>query len=140
MGDLRTDGLELARHHGGIVARAAERGRGRNFDILVGLTAIPIAIAAWGGTQSRPRLALGLHVVGLALLVNIVALAVLAAPGPQHLFTVSPPNTIVGDFPYVWLPTFLVPIAALGHVVGIRQAMAQRSRSMSPSALRVARA
>ena len=92
---------------------------GRNFDVLVGLSAIPIAIAS----LRRPGLARAWHVAGLVLLVNIVAIAVLSAPGPQQVFTAEPANRILGAWPYVWLPTFLVPVAAISHVLGLRRSI-----------------
>src|SRR5438105_4308459 len=76
---------------------------GHNFDVLVGVTAIPVAILAWCGAQRRPRLALAWHVTGLLLLANIVAMAMLSAPGPQHALDLAPPTTIVSDVAYVWL-------------------------------------
>jgi len=95
---------------------------GRNFDIVVGLTAIPIAIAAYGGGRRRTRLAAAWHLASLALLVNIVAIAVTSAPGPLRVFANEPANTFIGTFPFVWLPAFLVPVAAVGHIIGLRQA------------------
>jgi len=99
---------------------------GRNVDVLVGLTAIPAAVAAWGSGRRRWRLAIAWHAAGLAALVNIVAIAILSMPGPLRAFAAGPANTIVGQLPYIWLPAFLVPIAALGHVVGIDQALRAR--------------
>jgi len=86
---------------------------GRNFDILVGLTAIPIALFA----ARRPRLALAWHVASLGLLVNVVSIAVASAP---H---------IVGTFPFIWLPAFLVPVALLAHIGGIREVLRRRRAS-----------
>ena len=90
---------------------------GRNLDIVVGLTAVPIALAA----RRYKRLALAWHVAGLLLLVNIVAIAIMSTPGPLQVFTAEPANRIIGTFPFVWLPAVLVPVAALGHLVGLRQ-------------------
>ena len=95
---------------------------GRNFDVLVGLRAIPVAILA--ARRASPRLVLAWHALGLVLLANIVVVAILSVPGPLRAFWNEPANTVVGSLPYVWLPAFLVPIALLGHVVGIRQALA----------------
>jgi len=91
---------------------------GRNFDVLVGLTAIPFAVLA----AKRPRLAIAWHVFGLALLLNIVGTAVLSMPGPLRSFMTEPANTVIGTFPYVWLPGFLVPVAFLLHIAGIQAA------------------
>lgn len=104
---------------------------GRNFDIAVGLTAIPIAIAAYGGGRRRTRLAAAWHLASLALLLNIVAIAVTSTPGPLRMFANEPANTFVGTFPFVWLPAFLVPVAAVGHIIGLRQASAASAASTS---------
>ena len=112
---------------------------GRNFDIVAGLTAIPVALIA-GGTTPRPRLAIAWHVMGLLLLINVVSMAVLAAPGPLHVASFSPANTAVGLFPFVWLPAFLVPIAALTHIVGIRQALHAIRKSTPPAPARTSHA
>jgi len=85
---------------------------GRNFDILAGATAIPVAVLA----ARLPRLAVAWHVLGLALLINVVARAVRSGP------------LVLGGFPFVWLPAFLVPVAALSHIVGLRQAFAKPPR------------
>jgi hypothetical protein len=85
---------------------------GRNLDVLVGLTALPVGFAAWAGVRRRPWLALAWHVAGLALLANIVSMAIRAQP------------PVIPTVPYIWLPAFLVPIALLGHIAGIAQARA----------------
>lgn len=91
---------------------------GRNFDVLVGLTALPVA-ALVARTAGR-RLATLWHLASLGLLLNIVATAVLSAPGPLQVFTAEPANRIIGDFPFVWLPAFLVPVALVSHILGLR--------------------
>src|SRR5262245_52765070 len=85
---------------------------GRNFDILAGLTAIPVAWALARGIGGR-RLALAWNVFGALLLVNIIAVAaactpLIAAFGPDAL------NTFVAYPPFVWLPAVLVLTAVTG--------------------------
>ncbi len=99
---------------------------GRNLDVLTGLTAIPVAIVAWGAQRRGWRLALAWHTAGIALLINIVSIAIRSVPGPLRTYAAEPANTIIGHAPFIWLPAFLVPVALLGHVVGIRQAVAAR--------------
>ena len=94
---------------------------GRNFDVLVALTAIPVAILV--ARSASKRVVLGWHLFGLAMLVNIVVTAMLSTPGPLRVFMTEPANVIVGELPFIWLPALLVPIAFASHVVGIRQAL-----------------
>ncbi len=107
--------LELVMH------RAAARGimppqmsySGNNFDILTGITALPVAWLARRG--NRPFILLW-NVMGSVLLLAIIVIAVISFPsiaafGPDKL------NTWVADPPYVWLPGVLVPCALLGHLL-----------------------
>ncbi len=94
---------------------------GWNFDVLVGLTA-PIA-AWWASTRGRraaPAL-IAWNLAGLALLATIVAIAVASAPGPLRAFTDEPANRMIFSVPFVWLPTLVVPMAMLGHLLSLRQ-------------------
>ena len=59
--------------------------------------------------------------MGLLLLGNIAAIAVLSTPLPFRFFMNEPANTIVFNFPFVWLPVFVVPFAALLHVLSIKK-------------------
>jgi hypothetical protein len=88
---------------------------GRNFDILAGLTAIPVAWALHRGIGGR-RLALTWNIFGAVLLINIIAVAAAATPviaafGPGDL------NTFVAYPPFVWLPAVLVLTAVTGHLM-----------------------
>jgi len=96
---------------------------GRNFDILSGITA-PF-IAYYGLTKGKlsNRLILGWNLVCLGLLINIVLIALLSAPFPFQQFAFDQPNTAIFNFPFSWLPTFIVPIVLLGHLVSIRRYM-----------------
>lgn len=94
---------------------------GRNLDILVGLTA-PIAallffkknkIRKWGGVIW--------NVLGLALLLNIILVALLSTPTPLRIFMNEPANTIVTKFPIVFLPGILVPLAYYLHFFSLKK-------------------
>ena len=92
---------------------------GRNFDIVTGVTAV--AVGAWltRGARSRAVL-LGWNILGLALLANIVTIAILSTPVPFRRFLDGPPNLLPSVLPYVWLPSFLVQLALAGHVLVFR--------------------
>jgi hypothetical protein len=93
---------------------------GRNFDILSGLTAIPLA---WLAARGRlPNWAARLwNLGGFALLLNIMTVAVLSLPTPLRQFHNEPANRFVMQFPFVWLPAVLVPAAWFGHIALFRR-------------------
>jgi len=92
---------------------------GMNFDILSG--ALALAIFIWGTIGKPPRWAiLVFNLVGLALLINIVTIAILSSPTPLRKFFNEPANTFVTYFPFVWLPAFLVQAAWFGHLLVFR--------------------
>ncbi len=93
---------------------------GRNFDIATGLTALLLGAAE--AIRPLPRWVLqAWNWVGLALLVNIVTVAILSAPVPFRRFTIGPPNVFVTQLPFVWLPAVLVLTALLGHLLVFRR-------------------
>jgi len=52
--------------------------------------------------------------------------AQLSAPTPWGILETDPPTTFIADWPYVWLPGFLVPLAWLLHAVSLRQLRSRR--------------
>jgi hypothetical protein len=97
---------------------------GRNLDILTGLTAPIVAFLASRGRLPRTAL-LAWNLAGLALLINIVTVAILSTPTPLRVFMEEPANTFVTTAPYIWLPAFLVPTAWLGHLLVFRSLRAK---------------
>jgi hypothetical protein len=91
---------------------------GRNFDILTGATAIVVAVLLRSGVAGR-RLALAWNVLGLALLINIVVVAILSTPR-FRAFGDDALNTFVMRPPYVWLPAVMVLAALAGHLLVFR--------------------
>ena len=100
---------------------------GRNWDILAGISA-PI-IAYFGIRRfSWPRWTLIFwNLVCLGLLINIVVTALLSMPTPFRYFMNEPANTIVAQFPIIWLPGLLVPLAYGLHFLSLRQLLAKSS-------------
>ncbi|HWZ99797.1 MAG TPA: hypothetical protein VN025_18715 [Candidatus Dormibacteraeota bacterium] len=98
---------------------------GRNWDVLTGLTALPMA---WLIAKNKaPKwLIYAWNSMGLALLLNVVVVAVLSMPTPLRRFHNEPANTFVAYFPYVWLPTYLVQVAWLSHLLIYRAAKEQK--------------
>jgi len=91
---------------------------GRNFDIVTGALAIVVGILAARGLVGRGVIA-AWNVLGLALLINVVTVAILATPrfryfGDDYL------NVWVTYPPFVWLPAVMVLAALAGHLVIFR--------------------
>ncbi len=93
---------------------------GRNFDVLVGLSA-PLVAYLVHTRRAGSRVLLVWNVASLALLANIVGMAITTMPGPLHLPWAGVENTVVAELPFVFLPGFLVPLALFGHVASLRQ-------------------
>ena len=93
---------------------------GRNLDIVTGLLAIPLAYRLARGHRDTALVWIW-NALGLGLLINVVVVAVLSMPGPMRLFVNDPPNLWVATFPFIWLPTVLVPLALAGHILIARK-------------------
>lgn len=96
---------------------------GRNFDIISGITAPFIAYYGWKKVKLSRLAILIWNFLCLGLLLNIVINAVLSAPLFIQQFAFDQPNIAILNFPFSWLPTFIVPIILFGHLVSIRQLM-----------------
>jgi hypothetical protein len=59
--------------------------------------------------------------MGTLLLVNIIVISMLSAPAPWRVFWTAPANVWITTAPYVWLPTVMVALAILGHIVIYRR-------------------
>jgi hypothetical protein len=93
---------------------------GRNFDVVTGITGLLLGLALLRGKPAPRALVLGWNVLGIALLANIVVVAVLSTPA-LHRFPDQPPNLLPGTFPWVWLPSFLVQVALGSHLLVFRR-------------------
>lgn len=98
---------------------------GQNFDIVTGVTAG--VLGGWLLRARAPRLAVAAwNGLGLALLVNVVTVAVLSSP-LFRLFGDDRLNTFVAYPPFVWLPAVLVTAALAGHILVWRKLSADRA-------------
>lgn len=96
---------------------------GRNFDVLSGITAPIIAWLAFrGGKVNRPLLIIW-NLLALGLLLNIVINAILSFPFPFQQFAFDQPNRGVLYFPFIWLPSTIVPIVLFCHLASLWQLM-----------------
>jgi hypothetical protein len=87
-----------------------------------------VAVLARRGMAGR-KTALVWNLAGLALLLNIMGVAILSIPGPLRAFHNEPANTLVLRFPYVWIPAIFVMAALLGHLVLFRKIRADRANA-----------
>jgi hypothetical protein len=92
---------------------------GRNFDIVSGITAPLVYFLAFRNGKVNRTLLILWNLAALALLTNIVTIAVLAFPSPFQAVGLNQPNVAVTYFPYVWLPSVIVPIVFFSHVASL---------------------
>lgn len=99
---------------------------GRNFDILTGISAPFIYWLAFrNGNVNRPLL-LAWNIFGLILLANIVTHAALSLPSPIQQLAFEQPNRGVLYFPFIWLPSVIVPIVLFSHLVVLWQLLKKK--------------
>lgn len=110
--------LELVMH------RAAQDGvmpmqmsySGFNFDIVTGITALPVAYLTYKGLGPA-WLAKAWNLLGTVTLVVVLVIALGSTP-PIHAFGESPDriNIWIAQFPFIWLPAVMVVFAATAHI------------------------
>lgn len=91
---------------------------GRNFDILTGITALLVAWAFRSGHVGT-RTVFVWNVLGLALLANVVVVAILSTPAIRY-FGDDRLNVWITYVPFVWLPAVMVAAALAGHLLIFR--------------------
>jgi hypothetical protein len=86
-------------------------------DIAVGLAAVAVAylVATRGAEQTRTAV-LTWCAFGIADLVVAVGTGFLSSPSILQQLALDDPNTAITRYPFVLIPTFLVPISILLHV------------------------
>ncbi len=86
--------------------------QGRNLDLLVGLSALPLAAFVMArGPAKMKKLIISWNCFGMAMLTVFVAHGVFFRP------------EALTKFPLQWLPSFLVPCAYFLHLVSLRKAI-----------------
>ena len=93
---------------------------GRNFDVLTGLLALPAGYLISKHKMSSATILI-FNVTGILLLLNILIIAVLSMPTPFRYFMNEPSNTLIAQFPFIFLPGILVPLAYTFHIFSLRQ-------------------
>ena len=104
---------------------------GYNFDMLVGLTAIPFSYICFSRKNIPYKAVKVWNIVGLLLLLNIVIIAILSTPSDLRYFMDEPSNTVVAYYPFIWLPGFVVPMALFFHLASLRQMKLMEKKAVS---------
>jgi len=94
---------------------------GRNLDILSGITAPFIFYFGFVKKRLSPALIIGWNVLCIALLINIVVCAILSVDTNFQRFAFDQPNRAVLYFPFVLLPSLIVPLVFFAHLIAIRK-------------------
>ena len=95
---------------------------GWNFDILIGVSALFILLVKVVIGKDPGRYFMWVwNGVGILFLTAIVAMGILSSPMPFQLLAFDRPNVAVLEFPYVWLPSVIVPLVFLAHWFAIKK-------------------
>lgn len=92
---------------------------GRNFDIISGVTAIPIFYFAFRKKQVDKALLATWNFIALFLLINIIIHGLLSSPTRFQQFAFEQPNIAVLHFPFNLLPSVIVPIVLFSHLASL---------------------
>ena len=87
----------------------------------LGISAPIVFILLFIKKRINTRFLLLWNFICLILLGNIVIIALLSAQTPLQRLSLEQPNIGVTYFPFVWLPTVIVPIVLFAHIASIKQ-------------------
>ena len=99
---------------------------GNNFDILSGLSVPIVYFFAFRGGKTNRRLLIVWNIIALLLLFNVVIIAMLSFPGPMQQISLEQPNIGITYFPFIWLPSVIVPIVLFSHLASLWQLFRQK--------------
>jgi hypothetical protein len=105
---------------------------GWNFDILSGITSLLVYYFGLVKQKLNRTVLLTWNFACLALLINIVVIALLSAPLPFQQLAFDQPNIAVMYFPFVWLPCCIVPLVLFAHLASIRILLKRDHNSQVP--------
>lgn len=92
-----------------------------NWDILSGLSAPLIAYYGFHKKTLSNKTILYWNIICLVLVLNVVIRGILSAPLPFQVFGFEHPNRAVLLFPFVWLPSIIVPMVIFSHALTIKR-------------------
>lgn len=92
--------------------------KGWNFDIFIGISALVILVyQVISRRKINRQFFIIWNIIGIAFLLFIVSLAILSSPLPIQQFAFDQPNIAVLEFPFCFLPTCVVPIVLMSHIL-----------------------
>ncbi len=92
---------------------------GANIDVVSGLAAL-VYLIWWSLREPPVAVAWAANVLGLALLLNVMRVAVTSTPIFLRTYMNDPPVLLAYHFPYSWIVPFCVAGALLGHILTFR--------------------
>lgn len=103
--------------------------KGMNFDIVMGISALILLLYILRSNKRVNRsFFIAWNILGIGFLSFIVILAILSSPLPVQQFAFDQPNIGVLAFPYCLLPSGVVPVVLMAHILLLRQ---EKERSFS---------
>lgn len=102
---------------------------GQNFDILVGLSAPLVAWMVHRAHRQKldaRKLVTAWNILGMLMITNILVRGILSMPTKFQIFTDKPDSIGMTFFPWIWLPTFVIPFAYMLHILSLRREWAFR--------------
>ncbi|WP_300021982.1 hypothetical protein [uncultured Maribacter sp.] len=95
---------------------------GYNFDILIGISALALVLYRFLKKKDiSKRYFKTWNIIGILFLSSIVIIAILSAPLPIQQFAFEQPNIALLEFPYSMLPTCIVPIVFISHIMLLKK-------------------
>ncbi|HEX4447435.1 MAG TPA: hypothetical protein VH044_11890 [Polyangiaceae bacterium] len=108
-------------------------------DTAVGLLAPVIGLAYARSPRARGWMVAAWNALGIADLVVAVTTGLLTSPSPLQRLAFDRPNELIGAFPLVLIPTYMVPLAIVLHVASLtklrQSAPPERAGAVRPSSL-----
>lgn len=99
---------------------------GWNFDIVFAISALFIWIYIYVLKFTiNKKILLAWNVTGLVFVAIIVTIAILSSPLPIQQLAFEQPNVAVLELPFCFLPTCIVPLVVVSHVMSIKYLLRQ---------------
>lgn len=95
--------------------------KGFNFDIIIGIFSVVFLVISLFRKSILNNWVFTLwNYAGIVSLISVVLIGIFSSPVPIQQFSFDQPSVAVLCFPYALLPTIIVPIALLSHILLLR--------------------